>query len=222
MAEQLPADKESMPYTIVVEGNVGAGKSQFMSNFENLQDVEVIYEQVEEWKNHRGINLLDLLYKNKENNFVTFQMKAFMTQLSAHLKRGSKVKIIERSLHSARYCFIENARKEGINNIACSLLEDWFEMLIENIPLKVDLIIYLRTSPHIAMARTQGRRRKEEEDLKLEFFDRIHHVHDNWLLRNKFIVPAKVVVINADKYAKELEPEIIKLMRIIKSAINTE
>jgi len=222
MAEQLPADKESVPYTIVVEGNVGAGKSQFMSNFENLQDVEVIYEQVEEWKNHRGINLLDLLYKNKENNFVAFQMKAFMTQLSAHLKRGSKVKIIERSLHSARYCFIENARKEGINNVACSLLEDWFEMLIENIPLKVDLIIYLRTSPHIAMARTQGRRRKEEEDLKLEFFDRIHHVHDNWLLRNKFIVPAKVVVINADKYAKELEPEIIKLMRIIKSAINTE
>jgi len=222
MAEQLPADKESMPYTIVVEGNVGAGKSQFMSNFENLQDVEVIYEQVEEWKNHRGINLLDLLYKNKENNFVTFQMKAFMTQLSAHLKRGSKVKIIERSLHSAQYCFIENARKEGINNVACSLLEDWFEMLIENIPLKVDLIIYLRTSPHIAMARTQGRRRKEEEDLKLEFFDRIHHVHDNWLLRNKFIVPAKVVIINADKYAKELEPEVIKLMRIIKSAINTE
>jgi len=222
MAEQLPADKESMPYTIVVEGNVGAGKSQFMSNFENLQDVEVIYEQVEEWKNHRGINLLDLLYKNKENNFVTFQMKAFMTQLSAHLKRGSKVKIIERSLHSARYCFIENARKEGINNVACSLLEDWFEMLVENIPLKVDLIIYLRTSPHIAMARTQGRRRKEEEDLKLEFFDRIHQVHDNWLLRNKFIVPAKVVVINADKYAKELEPEIMKIMRTIKSVINTE
>jgi len=222
MAEQLPTDGESMPYTIVVEGNVGAGKSQFMSNFENLQDVEVIYEQVEEWKNHRRINLLELLYKNKENNFITFQMKAFMTQLSAHLKKGSKVKIIERSLHSARYCFIENARKEGISNVSCSLLEDWFDMLVENIPLKVDLIIYLRTSPHIAMARTQGRRRKEEEDLKLEFFDRIHHVHDNWLLRNKFIVPAKVVVINADKYAKELEPEIMKVMRIIKSAINTE
>jgi len=218
MAEQLPADKESMVYTIVVEGNVGAGKSQFMSNFENLQDVEVIYEQVEEWKNHRGINLLNLLYKNKENNFFTFQMKAF----SAHLKTGSKVKIIERSLHSAQYCFIENARKEGINNVSCSLLEDWFDMLVKNIPLKVDLIVYLRTSPHIAMARTQERRRKEEEDLKLEFFDRFYHVHDNWLLRNKFIVPAKVVVINADKYAKELEPEIMKIMRTIKSVINTE
>jgi len=222
MAEQLPTDKESMPYTIVVEGNVGAGKSQFMSNFENLKDVEVIYEQVEEWKDHHGVNLLDLLYKNKENNFLTFQMKAFMTQLNAHLKKGAKVKIIERSLHSARYCFIENAKKEGIDNVACTLLEDWFEMLVENIPLKIDLIIYLRTSPHIAMARTQGRRRKEEEDLKLEFFDRVHHVHDNWLLRNKFIVPAKVVVINADKYSKELEPEIIKIMRIIKTAINNE
>jgi len=184
--------------------------------------VEVIYEQEEEWKNPRGINLLDLLYKNKENNFITFQMKAFITQLSAHLKRGSKVKIIERSLHSARYCFIENARKEGISNVSCSLLEDWFDMLVENIPLKVDLIVYLRTSPHIAMARTQGRRRKEEEDLKLEFFDRIHHVHDNWLLRNKFIEPAKVVIINADKYAKELEPEIMKIMRTIKTVINNE
>jgi len=217
MAEQLPAEEENMPYTIVVEGNVGAGKSKFLNNFENLPDVEVIYEQVEEWKNHRGVNLLDLLYKNKENNFISFQMKAYMTQLNAHLKKGAKVKIIERSLHSARYCFIENAKREGIDSVACSLLEDWFEMLIENIPLKVDLIIYLRTSPHIAMARTQGRRRKEEEDLKLEFFDRVHRVHDNWLLRNQFIVPAKVVVIDADKYSKELEPEVIKIMRIIKS-----
>lgn len=45
-----------VPYTILVEGNVGCGKSTFLTLFDKIQDVQVVQEPVNEWQNVSGKN----------------------------------------------------------------------------------------------------------------------------------------------------------------------
>ena len=47
-------------FTILVEGNIGAGKTEFLKQFKDIKEVDVLEEPVEKWKNLDGINLLTL------------------------------------------------------------------------------------------------------------------------------------------------------------------
>ena len=53
-SDQLP--------TIYVEGNVGVGKSTFLSFIKNHLDVHVIYEPNDLWQNIDGHNLLQQFF----------------------------------------------------------------------------------------------------------------------------------------------------------------
>jgi deoxynucleoside kinase len=48
------AAPRSRPFTIVVEGNIGSGKSTFLSQFSNFNNVDVLLEPVEKWCNVDG------------------------------------------------------------------------------------------------------------------------------------------------------------------------
>ena len=66
------------------------------------------------------------------------------------LNTGKPVKLIERSIFSARYCFVENMYRTG-KMLGCEyeVLDQWFKFATKDsaLDLKVDLIIYLRTTP---------------------------------------------------------------------------
>lgn len=49
---------KSKPFTVVVEGNIGSGKTTFLNHFNKFHDVEVLQEPVEKWRNVQGHNLL--------------------------------------------------------------------------------------------------------------------------------------------------------------------
>ena len=75
---------------------------------------------------------------------------------------------MERSLFSARHCFVENLHDSGnMSDAEFSVLCEWFDFLasgqLSKIDVGVDLIIYLRTSPEVAYERKKSRARKEEE-----------------------------------------------------------
>ena len=72
--------------------------------------------------------------------------------LENHLLATSKpVKLIERSIYSARYCFVENMYRTGkLQGSEFSVLDEWFKFATNkenSLDLKVDLIIYLKTTP---------------------------------------------------------------------------
>ena len=46
------------PFTVSVEGNIGAGKSTMLKFFEQFTDVETVPEPVAQWRDLRGHNLL--------------------------------------------------------------------------------------------------------------------------------------------------------------------
>lgn len=105
---------------------------------------------------------------------------------------------MERSLFSARYCFVENLRAGGLlSEVEFYILDQWFR---ETAPAtKVDLIIYLRSDPELLFARIKARGRPEETGLSLEYLRALHELHEDWLVRGKYgEPPAPVYIIDAN------------------------
>ena len=208
---QSPTGKPKHPFTIIVEGNIGAGKSTFLKHFEDFPEVDVLMEPIEKWCNLDGQhNLLQLMYDNPERNSMTFQSYVQLTMTQQHVKKPSSpevnVKVIERSLYSSRHCFIENLHRKGkLADSEFAVLCEWFEFLIESpqMNLEVDLIIYLRTSPEVAWERVKDRARAEEKVIPLEYLKELHSLHEEWLMTQNTNVPAKVLVIEVDQDFKE-------------------
>ena len=45
------------PFTVVVEGNIGSGKTTFLNHFERLPGIMSLSEPVNLWRNIKGHNL---------------------------------------------------------------------------------------------------------------------------------------------------------------------
>ena len=62
------------------------------------------------------------------------------------------VKMMERSLYSAKYCFVENLRKtQKMAESEYQVLTSWFDFLLgcKEIDLSVDLIVYLKVNLNV-------------------------------------------------------------------------
>ncbi len=83
--------KNKRPFTVVVEGNIGSGKTTFLKFYEDLMGTEVYLEPVDKWKNLDGINLLDLMYKEPSRHSFTFQsyVQLTMTEVSIKLLKST-------------------------------------------------------------------------------------------------------------------------------------
>ncbi|KAK2708928.1 hypothetical protein QYM36_014529 [Artemia franciscana] len=200
------------PYTVLVEGNIGSGKTSFLNYFSQFKDVETLAEPVDKWRNFKGFNLLELMYQDPHKYSLMFQSYVQLTMLDHHVKPSSaKVKIIERSLYSARYCFVENLRQKGyMDGAEHAVISEWYDWIFDKLDLTVDLIIYLRTSPVIASARIQRRSRNEENKIPLEYLQGVHNLHEEWLIKKKCPVPAKVLELDANQDPEALLKDIKK------------
>lgn len=194
--------KHSKPFTVFVEGNIGSGKTTFLKHFAALENVVTFAEPVERWRNVRGKNFLDLMYTDPSRWGITFQTFVQLTMLDLHIKPVDRpVKIMERSIHSARYCFVENLHESGLmpepDFVA---LDEWFNWIVKNHDVAGNLIIYLRTTPEVVHKRMLARARSEESCVPLEYLEKLHQLHENWLYhRTSFMCPAPVLVIDANK-----------------------
>merc|ERR1711997_1059464 len=198
--------KEKRPFTVVVEGNIGSGKTTFLEHFSAKDIVEVVTEPVEEWRNVGGHSLLQLMYENPSRWSHIFQSYVQLTMTKNHVRKLSssqkQIKIMERSLFGARHCFVENLHDSGkMSDAEFSVLCEWFDFLasgnLSSVDVGVDLIIYLRTEPEVAYERKKSRARKEEEVVPLEYFEELHRLHEKWLSNND-LLPAPVLVIDAN------------------------
>lgn len=201
----LPKGKKK--YTVSVEGNIGCGKTTLLEYFKSSPNVEAIKEPVEQWTNIQGHNALALLYQDPKRWSFTFNLYAQLTRIQMHVKPHSKpVKMLERSLYSTRYCFVENDyRSKTINGLEVSILNGWFDFLMERENTALDLIIYLRANPEICYERIKKRSRKEECGVPFELIQSLHDLHEEWLIQGKkYKIPAPVLVLDANKDYSEI------------------
>lgn len=200
----------SKPFTVLVEGNIGSGKTTFLQHFQQFEDITLLTEPVEEWRNLRGWNLLDLMYKDPVKWAMTFQSYVTMTMLDMHRQpTATPVKLMERSIFSARYCFVEHMMRTGtLHPAQFAVLDEWFRFIHREIPIDVDLIVYLKTSPLIVHERIKKRARSEEQCVPLSYIEDLHKLHEDWLVNRTFAeCPAPVLMIDADLDLSQITEE---------------
>lgn len=179
-------------FTIAVEGNIAAGKSTLL---ERLQDMpggaQIVVEPVEKWQTlvpGDDGNIMARMYRDPKRWAYLFQSYVLLTMMDAHeTPQTKRLRVMERSVYSARYCFIENLRKSDpplIDDLEYEVYKQWFNWLMSRQPPNVDLIVYLRTTPETCMDRLKIRGRSEESDVPMSYLEALHARYEDWLIDN--------------------------------------
>lgn len=181
---------------VMVEGNIGAGKSTFLNLLQKNIPVDVILEPTHRWQDVNGAgNLLELFYKDIQRWGYTFQLYAFITRIQEHIETtrknsGQPVQVLERSVYCDRYCFARNCYEMGnMSDLEWSLYKEIFEYLVEEHAPKPDGFIYLRANPEVCYERLVKRNRSEESSVPLSYLTAIHNRHEEWLIEKKGVLP---------------------------------
>lgn len=203
----------------IVEGNIGAGKSTFLHILKRYLNVQIMLEPHEQWQNiGEGHNLLDLFYKNPWRWAYSFQSYAFisriMTQQAYARANPYLIQVLERSVYSDRYCFALNAYELGyMNDLEWSMYQEWFTWLVTTYITKPEGFIYLQTDPTICYKRLKKRGRNEEVAVPLEYIEKLHQKHENWLTGKREVmaslldVPVLVLECDVDFEQTKAEQE---------------
>ena len=69
--------------------------------------------------------------------------------------------------------------ENDITELQYKIYNTWYSTIFPNI--KVNNIIYLRTSPNTAFTRMLERNRKAEENVHKSYIQKLHEYHDDWL-----------------------------------------
>ncbi|XP_035399389.1 thymidine kinase 2, mitochondrial isoform X2 [Cygnus atratus] len=161
----------------------------------------VLTEPVNKWRNVHGHNILGLMYQDASRWGITLQSYIQLTMLEQHVRpMVSPVRMMERSIHSAKYIFVENLYRSGkMPEVDYVVLSEWFDWIQNNTDVTVDLIVYLQTSPEVCYERLKRRCREEEKIIPLEYLEAIHQRYEEWLIKHTLCkVSCPVLVIGAD------------------------
>ncbi|CAB3987458.1 thymidine kinase 2, mitochondrial-like, partial [Paramuricea clavata] len=198
--------KKLKPVKVSIEGNIGSGKTTLLEYFNKHSHVEVITEPVDKWQNVGDGNTLALFYEDPSRWSYLFQSYVLLTMLEVHKRKQNRpVTLMERSVYSAGYCFVENLYKSGnMSSIEYGVYRKWFDWVIREEKPHVDLIVYLRTDPKECYERIKKRSRKEETDIPMSLITSIHQHYEDWLInKTKFEIPAPVLVLDGNKELKD-------------------
>jgi deoxyadenosine/deoxycytidine kinase len=181
---------------ISIEGNIGSGKSTLVEYLKSLGTYIFVDEPVNEWlsiKDKDGCNALECFYKNQKENAFCFQILAYITRLKKlmdKIKETPKDVIIitERSIETDRNVFAKMLYEDGfLSSIEWETYNYWFNTFKD--VSKVDLIIYIKTSPEKCLERINKRNRVEENSIKIDYLEKCNKYHNDWLqLLNENII----------------------------------
>lgn len=175
---------------VIIEGNVGVGKSTFLNYLSQHLDVDVIFEPNQLWQDVDGHNLLEQFFLDQKRWAYTCQSYILFTridQMIAELCDSQRQYcLIERSVYSGRYCFAKVAQEIGLmNGLEWSLYKKLWDREIARIHHLPAGFIYLRTPAEVCLQRIKHRGRFEEEPITLDYLKRIEEKYENWFMKKQ-------------------------------------
>lgn len=179
----------------IVEGNIGAGKTTFLSLLaKQLPHFEVIFEPLDSWHSQEnGQSLLSHFYTEPQRWAYTLETLTMISRVKSHLtdqQRTNAPFIMERSIYSGHYCFALNGYETGfMSSIEWNIYNEWFKFLITGKCKAPHGFIYLQTTPENSFNRIQKRSRNGESSIPLEYVEQIHKRHDDFLVHKKNLLP---------------------------------
>lgn len=198
---------------ISMEANISAGKTTILELLAaSGADYFIETEPIDVWQNFYGFNVLKSFYENPESNALMFQSLVELTFTKASLKfPQDKPVISERSFETSVKVFMELAYQNRY--IKCSekfLLEEWYEVLKSKFHIEPTHFIYLRVPAEVCFQRMKKREREEENEVVLEYLQKIESLTDDWLLRKK-----NVSVIDGNRTQEEIKSEVVSIINQI-------
>ena len=186
-----------MKRNIIVEGNIGTGKSTFLTALDtHLGDmVNTVQEPVNEWfkvKDENGVSLFEHFYKDPSKYSFLLQMNILSTRytmLKKHMNNESvrKVNVFERSIFTDRHVFVESLYDlNHMTSMEYEVFANIFETM-KSCASRIDGIIYLQCSPQVSHTRVLQRQRTGEETITLDYLQTLHKKHEEWLSHSKEI-----------------------------------
>ncbi len=177
---------------IMIEGNVGVGKSTFLNYLHQNLNVDVVFEPNELWQNVDGYNLLEQFFLDQKRWAYTCQSYILSTridQITAEPCDALKeFCLIERSVYSGRYCFAEVAQEIGLmNGMEWILYKKLWDREITRVAHAPKGFIYLKTSAEVCLQRIEERGRFEEKPITLDYLQRIEKKYDDWFINKQGI-----------------------------------
>ena len=189
---------------IFIEGNIGTGKSTFLTHMSKSSEFKVILEPVDEWskmKNANGKNILEEFYSDPSRNAYLFQSIAFRSRMKNIVHKDDA--LIERSIYTDRNVFAKTCREDGlIGDIEWDDYVSWFDWLTTEFQVQPKGFVYLRCEPEVSLERIKKRNRSGEENISLEYLKKLHAKHDEWLLNSQKVL---VLDVNEDNTPEKLE-----------------
>ncbi|MBD3273382.1 AAA family ATPase [Candidatus Dependentiae bacterium] len=176
---------------LIIEGNIGAGKSTFLKILKKHLDLDIIHEPTNKWQNiSEDGNILDLFYKDTRRWAYTFQSFAFVTRVQSiqdALKKNTKdLQVLERSVYCDRFCFAKNCYESGtMSALEWQIYKNWFSWLVQGYTKRPDAFVYLKADPEVCYLRMKKRSRKEEDEVTLSYLKNLHKKHEDWLIDKK-------------------------------------
>lgn len=178
---------------LIVEGNIGVGKSSFLKLLAQRLDCKVVFEPHEKWQQiGEAGNLLEKFYEDTSRWAYTFQSYAFLSRVleqeESILNADNEVVVFERSVFSDLHCFAKNCFELGtMTALEWNLYREWFSWLVGHHVIIPTGFIYLRGNPQVCFDRLKMRNRKEESSVPLSYLELLHQKHDDWLVNKKDI-----------------------------------
>ena len=192
-----------------IEGNIGAGKSTFLSSVGRFLDAKSVFEPCYAWQDVGGSgNILQAFYDDGKRWAYTFQSYAFLTRVLEQEKTSAQypnsAQLLERSVYSDRYCFARNAYETGLMTpLEWGLYREWFEWLVQGRLAQPSGFIYLKTDPQVCFDRLTKRARAEEQSIPLTYLEFLHKRHEEWLIHKKdvasYLDKVPVLVLDGNK-----------------------
>jgi len=217
---------DSFPKVYFIEGNIGTGKTTFCKQIENLNldEVQVIYEPVDEWMktiDKDGKNILEHFYGDMSRNCYLFQSNAFITRYNAlkNITKSKKYVFVERSMYSDRNVFAKSCHEGGMmKDIEWKVYNSWFDTLINQLNIHHNFI-YLKCDPVVSYSRVQKRNRPSEESITLDYLTHLHEKHENWLNKNSSFNSSCITIDASKNYLDDdiFKSEFYKLFNGVKN-----
>jgi deoxyadenosine/deoxycytidine kinase len=208
---------------IMIEGNIGAGKSTLVKRMKDSntirQDYEFLLEPTNRWLETRannGKNMLELYYENPKQRAAEFQIYALYTRIEllieCILTTNKKYIVLERSPLSDKHCFYEVNKLEGnIDHYSQIVYETMFNFFNDKTNIFTpDKVIYLQLDPQTCKSRIHERGIESEQKITLEYLTQLHEAHESWLAND-----SQVKIINSKENYRSDDEILNRIINII-------
>ena len=208
---------------IIVEGNIGSGKSTFLNELDKKLRVNVVQEPVDEWfkvKDESGHSLFQNFYKEPSKYAFLMQMNILSTRYKTFMKHQTSFNItnvFERSIFTDKHIFVPSlSEKNYLSSMEQQVFHNVYDSIQSQTNNNIHGIIYLRCPPEVSYERIKIRNREGEENIAFDYIEKIHNKHEDWLWNEKE-VPVFMIDVSVKTAAECIREPLISFLQKIEN-----